>query len=379
MEKKIKLLLLSGGSLVGRNILDSLSQRRCFFELIAMNSVAKEPSLFEFDKVFLSPSLVEKPEEFLGLFSQVVLQEKPDLVIPCRDEDVAFLSKIAQNKLFHSCRLLCGPSSIAHAFLDKWASWQFSQELDLPFAQTLCMNADDVSLQDFLEEVDFPLIAKPKKGFGSLGVFLITQKSQLSQLRNREDYIIQKYLGNPQVVSNYLTHLENRGVPLFHTFEETKLSVQSSIGPKGEVGGMIITEHTMKQGISARVDFCRDELLYQQALTWVEKIAKAGWVGPINIQCQRDPSGQLMIYEFNGRFTGATSARYFLGFDELGLILSLWLEVNLPNTQAGSLQNSVLRIPSSKPINMSFANELTEFGVWNRQAEVILTNQDIIL
>ena len=65
-----------------------------------MNSVAREPSLFEFDKVFLSPSLVEKPEEFLELFSEVVLQEKPDLVIPCRDEDVAFLSKISLDKLF---------------------------------------------------------------------------------------------------------------------------------------------------------------------------------------------------------------------------------------------------------------------------------------
>lgn len=376
MKKKIKLLLLSGGSLVGRNILDSLNQRRSFFELVAMNSVAREPSLFEFDKVFLSPSLVEKPEEFLELFSQVVLQEKPDLVIPCRDEDVAFLSKIALDQLFPFCLFLCGPSSIAHAFLDKWASWKFSKELDLPFAPTLCMDASDESLHDFLGLAGFPLIAKPKKGFGSLGVFLITEKSQLKHLRNRGDYIIQKYLGNPQSVTNYLAGLEDRGVPLFHTFEETKLSIQGSIGPNGEIGGLIITEHTMKQGISARVDFCKDELLYQLARNWVEKIALAGWVGPINIQCQRDPDGQIMIYEFNGRFTGATSARFFLGFDELGLILLLWLGVNLQNIQGETPQNSVLRIPSSKPINLSFANELAEFGVWNRQTEVILKKQE---
>lgn len=378
MKKKIRLLLLSGGSLVGRNILDSLSQRRGFFELIAMNSVAKEPSLYEFDRVFLSPSLVENPEEFLGLFKQVISQEKPDLVIPCRDEDVAFLSKIAEDQLCPASFFLCGPSSIAHAFLDKWASWKFSQEWELCFAPTLCMDASGAILQDFLELVGFPLIAKPKKGFGSLGVFLITKESQLKHLRNRGDYIIQKYLGNPQVVSDYLSQVENQGVPLFHTFEETKLSVQSSIGPSGEIGGLIITEHIMKQGISARVDLCRDELVYQLGKTWVEKIALAGWVGPINIQCQRDQSGQIMIYEYNGRFTGATSARYFLGFDEIGLILSLWLGVDLTNASRETPQNSVFRVPSSKPLNMSFANELAQLGVWNRQPDVIFTKQESI-
>ena len=82
---------------MGRNILDSLGHRREFFQLIALNSIAKEPSLFEYDKVFLSPSLVGKPMEFEEFLKKVLLDENPDLVIPCRDEDVAFLSLLKTN------------------------------------------------------------------------------------------------------------------------------------------------------------------------------------------------------------------------------------------------------------------------------------------
>lgn len=374
----MKLLFLSGGSLVGRNILDSLSNRRSFVELIAMNSLAQEPSLFEFDKVFLSPSLIEKPSEFLDFFLKVLVQENPDLVIPCRDEDVAFLSRIAHEGIPSSSLFLCGPSSIAQAFLDKWASWQFSQALDIPFAPTLNMDAEDQSIIDFIAAHKFPMIAKPRKGFGSLGVFLVTEESQLENLKHREDYIIQKYLGNPLVVSNYLSKSRDQGIPLFHSFEQIKFSVQASIGPDGEVGGMIITDHVMKQGISAQVNLNQDENLYQQAKTWVNKIALAGWVGPLNIQCQSDPDGQVMIYEFNGRFTGATSARFYLGFDELGLALSLWLNMSLPSNQVSMAHHSVFRIPSSKPLQTILIQELAEFGVWTRQTEVFFTKQELL-
>ncbi len=352
--------------MVGRNILDSLHHRRSSLELIAMNSVAKEPSIFEYDKVYLSPSLVENPSEFREFFDQVVLEEKPDLVIPCRDEDVAFLSRINPNDSFNPSRFLCGPASIADSFLDKWESWKFSQELNLPFAPTLNSDASSDSFKEFVTSQGLPLIAKPRKGFGSLGVFLISHENQLSQVIERDDYVVQKYLGDPERVSLFLGQIAERGLPLFHTFEETKLSVQASIGPNGEFGGMIITEHAMKQGISARVDLCEDKDLYNLAENWVKKIAEAGWVGPINIQCQRDPSGQIMIYEYNGRFTGATSARYWLGYDELGRILNLWLQAKMRDDLKESPHHTVVRIPGSKPLNGENVQELNFFKIWNQ-------------
>ena len=46
--------------------------------------------------------------------------------------------------------------------------------------------------------------------------------------------------------------------------------------------------------------------------------AAIGWRGPLNIQCEKTAAGEMLIHEFNGRFTGATVDRWLLGFDEVG-------------------------------------------------------------
>jgi hypothetical protein len=65
-------------------------------------------------------------------------------------------------------------------------------------------------------------------------------------------------------------------------------------------------------------------------------LAAQGWRGPMNIQCQPDASGRLMIHEFNARFTGATAARHLLGHDEVGIALASFIGYPLDTrTDAG--------------------------------------------
>ena len=45
----VRLLLLSGASLVGQNVVAALQGRRAGVWLAALNSVAAEPSLYDFD------------------------------------------------------------------------------------------------------------------------------------------------------------------------------------------------------------------------------------------------------------------------------------------------------------------------------------------
>ncbi len=364
-EIKTKILLLSGGSLVGRNILDSIVNSRKSLYLIALNSVSREPSIYEYDKVYLSPSLIDQQPEFQLLFDKVIAEESPDLIIPCRDEDVAFLSKIRFENKNLASKIVCGIPSIANSLLDKWLSWEFSERLGLPFAPTILADSTLPQVYRFIEENGLPLIAKPKKGFGSLGVFMVTHEIQLDNIIGRSDYIFQKYLGNQEKVFSYISQIEKQGVPLFHSFEEIKISIQGSIRPDGELAGVIVTEHAMKQGISSKVDLCEDTEINQIALEWVQKIASNGWVGPINIQCQKDQDGNIFIYEYNGRFTGATSARFHLGFDEVGLVLKSWLGLEIHSSNKIIPHKSVIRIPGSKALDIEKENQLKENGYWS--------------
>ena len=56
-----RILLLSGGCLVGQNVLACLAERRASLHLAATNSTAAEAALYDFDAVYLTPEVRRDP------------------------------------------------------------------------------------------------------------------------------------------------------------------------------------------------------------------------------------------------------------------------------------------------------------------------------
>ncbi|MEO6421594.1 MAG: hypothetical protein ABIR84_02620, partial [Candidatus Nitrotoga sp.] len=96
MNKALRLLLVSGGSLVGGNILDALAGRRDEVEVFATNSAASGCFLEDFDGLFLTPQTLPDTLAFEARFVEVFDELQPDLVIPCRDDDVVFLAEFGR-------------------------------------------------------------------------------------------------------------------------------------------------------------------------------------------------------------------------------------------------------------------------------------------
>lgn len=359
-----KLMMLSGGSLVGQNILSALDDRRDQFHLSALNSKDDEPAIFEYDSAYIAPPIASDSAAFNQRFHQVLNEVEPDILIPCRDEDVAFLSALTELDPSLRSRFLCGNLAIAQAMLDKKLSWQFSQTHDLPFVPTICCDSSLNSMKEFLELHGLPLIAKPRQGFASMGVRLLVKANQLSTYHGRSNYILQKYLSTSTNSDTYLKQIAKEGLPLFHSFEETKISIQGCIGPTGRVGGVFVTDNIMHHGRSVRVERHDNSKTFELASRWVDSFAGAGWRGPVNIQCQRDQNGNLNIYEYNGRFTGATSARVLLGFDEVGITLSMWLNNDFSKLSPIKNQKTVIRTPVSRLIDQRKTHQIRQYGYW---------------
>lgn len=366
INPKKKIFFLSGGSLVGQNLLASLQDRRDSLTLIALNSIPSEPSLFMYDKVYLVPSLVKKRDGFLQNLFKILEIEKPDLIIPCRDMDVFFLAELVEKYPEFLSKAIVGPKNIAYLMLDKNLSYQFSVDNNLPFVPTIRADSSQDALELFIRENGFPLLIKPVEGFASIGVRIITNISQLKMFLGKEDIIIQRYLGNPKTVSQYLNEFKEYGLPLFHSFEETKVSIQGCVSTNSEVLSTFVTYHIMKNGVSSKVEKCLDEELNNLAALWVNCIAKCGWKGPINIQSQYDSNGDLFIYEYNGRFTGATSARVYLGMDEVGIIFNEWLGPCISSIFPQEENKLVLRAPVSRLLETKHISDLQKNLFWDK-------------
>jgi carbamoyl-phosphate synthase large subunit len=361
---KSRLLLVSGGSLIGQNILDALWSRRDLVELVAINSVAHGSSLFEFDRVYLAPPTLAQPDLFESRLCEILEEERPDLVIPCRDDDVVFLADLKARQPDTGARFLCGNLETAQIANDKWLSSQFSVANGLPFAPTLLTPAHD-GLEAFVQEHGFPLLAKPRNGFGAHGIRLITNPDQLRHAAAREGYVIQTYLNDATVLHRYLREAEDLGTPLFHSFEGLKHSIQILIAPDGSLAGNFCSCNVNRFGTSMRLERYRGTDAMELGEACGAAFSRAGWRGPMNIQCQQVPDGRLVIYEFNSRISGATAARYRMGHDELGSVIKHFTGRALP---FGGATNSdlVIRRAIDVAIDDRQSEALAKSGVWRR-------------
>ena len=317
---ELRVLVLAAGTRVGQNILTALAWRRPELTLIAATSVANEPGPFDYDIVHLVPPTAAP--DFESRLLSLIESERIDLVIPCRDDDVLFLAALRERRPALAARLLCGSAAVAIAIVDKGDSAEFSTRNGLPFAPSLVAPADAAARAAFVRANGFPLVAKPRRGYASMGVHLISSDSQLTRALSRDGMLVQKFLGDPEVVCRYLSVVETDGVPLFHTFQGLKHSIQALIAQDGTVAHVIC--------LRTQSDRRRSKVVVPDAggeapalgARCAAAFAAAGWRGPLNIQCQRAADGRLYIHEFNGRFTGATIERWRLGYDEVGAAIA---------------------------------------------------------
>jgi carbamoylphosphate synthase large subunit len=178
--RTLTLLLLSGGGHTGSNVMASLATRRTGLRLVTTSDRPDEPALFKFDAAYLAPRLADDAEGFERRVLDIIARENPDLVVPCRDEDVQWLAGLGERRADLAAKFLCGARKIAAIANDKWLSYEFCREHALPFAPTLlCDSAADGST--FVDQHGLPLVAKPRHGVGSTGVVLLTTREQVAR------------------------------------------------------------------------------------------------------------------------------------------------------------------------------------------------------
>ncbi|MBN1821513.1 MAG: hypothetical protein JW833_12390, partial [Prolixibacteraceae bacterium] len=192
MKKKI--LFTSIGSLVGQNILDSLQGRSEGLNLIGTNSIANAANNFRCNKVYLVTE-AKNTEKYINELKQIITEENPDLIIPTRDIDIVLLAQLRKKCPEIYDRFLIGSESFCHILEDKVLSYKFAQKYDLPFAPTvMCGTSEAESLvNQMLSKYGFPFIAKPVRGYGSRGIWIVTTKKQLNLILKEQDYAIQPF------------------------------------------------------------------------------------------------------------------------------------------------------------------------------------------
>lgn len=367
----MKLLITSVGSLLGQNVLDSIESRRNLIEVIGLNTEVKTPRNFRCDKIYN----VNRTDSlnFNNDFLTIIDKENPDLILPGRDEDCIFLADIkSKHSRKFKNKIPFGSSFIPQIMFDKYKSYQFCKEHQLPFADSFLYNNQEsnniAGLRKFIDKHGYPIIAKPRAGFGSQGVYFILNRQHIYEFLNDNDIVFQEYLGNPDDIFKY-KDVFKRGIPLFFQIPEKKqFAVQSVIHPNGTLSEVFFTINTMIFGRNEYIEQIIDEEIENIMHQFAKVFYKNGWYGPLNLQMKPDQHGKWKAFELSPRQTGSTSARTLLGFDDFGLLCDIFIpELKIPNlTKTKKVQGKVFKYLQDNLVLDEDIENLSSKKVWKK-------------
>jgi len=342
----MKLLITSVGSLIGQNILDSIESRRNLISVIGMNTDIENPRNFRCDTVYHVNKTTN--QNFKKDFITIVEKENPDLILPGRDLDSIFLADIKNKspEIFEN-KIPFGSSFIPRIMFDKQKSFQFCKKNQLPFADTfLYKNKNNLEgLYSFVEKHDYPLVVKPREGFGSQGVYFVLNEGQVKEHIKNDDVLFQEFLGDPNEVFKFKNSFK-KGIPLFFQMPEEKhYAAQTVIRPDGSISEVFFTINTMVYGRNEYIEQRFIKNIEQMTRQFAKVFYKNSWYGPLNIQMKQDKKGNWKVIELSSRHTGSTSARALLGYDEIGILMDIFVpEFKIPNlTRAKIVKGQVFK------------------------------------
>lgn len=325
MSDHVHLLMMSAGSLVAQNVYDALEGRREQVRITGVNLDADVPRLYRSDRVRLVPRL-DDPAFALEM-AKIVEDEQPDLIVPGRDHDIQWLAdRVAQEP--DKWPAPVGLPEVIRMMNDKSLSYRWAQAQGLPFVDTLVLDETSREEQDaWVAEHRFPLLAKPKSGFGSLGVRILRRPEHWEALREKAGagLIVQELLGEAPQWESQMDAFEasiETGVPLFFILrEEIQYNAQLVLGPQGFCREPMTAISHMIMGRCEYLEPIIDAGFQKLAEAFGQALYEAGWRGIVNLQFRRQDDGSFIAHEMNGRISGGTSARRWFGFDEVRMLI----------------------------------------------------------
>lgn len=360
--RQVRILLLSIGSLAAHNVMQALAGRREHVLVVGANSVAEAAGNFAADVTYLvAPA--QREDEYVGAIERLIADEKPDIVIPARDDDILVLARM-HGRRGPKPALLVGSTAGAEIMDDKKKSADFAARHGLTFAPTADLLDDARALA---AAHGFPLIGKPRCGNGARGVVILRSEEELARaFARRPDLVVQPFLDKPPDVAELMSRFD-AGLPFFFSFpERSQYTTQIIVKPDGTTSAVFACRNVQVGGqalINERID---DRELTGLAEAYGAAMRREGWLGPINMQAKRGPDGKFFPFEMNGRFGGGTAARTLMGFDEVGIAIEAFVPGTRLPPPVVDPSHVVQKALTSSPVPSNAVQQLVSTGRWAR-------------
>jgi carbamoyl-phosphate synthase large subunit len=326
MKRNATVLVTAAGGIVGQGIMKSLrlatssSLSPNCYRILAVDSSPLAAGLYRSDIGLVVPKASD-PEYIDSIITHLKNYDVDALFVGSDEELMAIATTKKRIEKESPAKVLVTELDVLKIARDKWETYKFLKANNLSCAESCLPENKD----EFTEEFGFPLVVKPREGFGSVKFFVTKSTDEMEYaLTQIQDYgwkpMLQEYL--PGIDDEFTSGI---------TVDKNGKYIMSSISIRKYLKG--------GQTYKAFIDN------YPIVSLSAEKVAeKLGVTGAVNIQSKYVPNdevtssskttaefeprnlnesvqnGRMKIFEINPRFSATCPLRSYAGINEPDIV-----------------------------------------------------------
>jgi len=321
--EEITVGISSIGSGIGQSVVNALKLSSFVVHTVGFGNAPFEYGALDCDHHCRVPAI--KDPNYIDRLIERCLEEGVDLLIPGLDDDLLVLSEGEGRFLEAGINLLTASREVITLCRDKYHLSRHLQERTDVFVRGFLAGEFREALEQ--GKYDFPCVAKPRGGSGSLGVHLVKDENDLVDLA--EDAFLQPLISpapGDAYAEQFQEEVRKGSVP-----QVSELSVQVITGKDGTILGKLATLNKLKQGVPVEIFPVDRQEIWTAVDQVMDPLLAMDFRGPVNIQGRITEEG-VRFFEVNPRFTGLTGLRAQLGFNGVEACLKSWFDLLDPGS-----------------------------------------------
>jgi carbamoyl-phosphate synthase large subunit len=311
-QAKLSILVTGvGGRSVGHQILHGLLSMGSKYRVVACDADPFAYGLYEVSDRYQIPRA--DSQSYLDTILSIAEREKIDVILPGTEPEVLVLADAAPTLHDRGCTVVVNPRSVVQLCSNKATlyEWLSANGFGVPKSAPLS------EWSSLAATCGFPLVAKPTTMTGgSRGVALLNSEEEVTRyvaaLPPSVEVVFQEYIDGPESEYTVGVMISKSG-ELIDSIVMHRRLVGMSLGVERVIANKLYALSTgYSQGYIISDTFIQSEC---------EQLAmRIGARGPMNIQCRVNDC-KLFVFEVHPRFSGTSSFRADVGFNEPDILI----------------------------------------------------------
>ncbi|MFQ5440453.1 MAG: ATP-grasp domain-containing protein [Nitrosopumilaceae archaeon] len=301
MTSNANVLVTGAGSILGQGIIKSLKlnnqkkEKNVFYKIIGVDMNVEAIGLYRCDLGLVVPSA--SSPNYVDSIIKICKDEKIDAIYVGTDQELLPLAN--SKKLIEDesgAIVFTNSPEVISICRDKWTTFEFLKNNNLNCAESSLLE----NKEDFVKKFDYPIVVKPREGYGSLHFYVVKNDEELINAISQ----IQKVGWRP-ILQEYLDAIDSEfttGV----TLDKNGEKIMSSISLK----------RILRNGQTNKAFVDDFDVIRESANNAAKKLK---CTGATNVQAILK-NDQVKIFEINPRFSASVPIRAVAGVNEPDII-----------------------------------------------------------